>query len=203
MNFELGSRYADMLMENGIADSVDIIYGPLFDPFPIVSKIVSTIPEYEFETEKKPQINQTTVNLEASLHEENGDPITINSSVELRPSIDPTEKGWDFGTLPITLQRYDPNHPYVEYPIHDVRKADNWDQAILFAQMTTCINLLNLRACCTTIFETNGWIRWSSGTDGSFLLFPILPLLTFLYVIVFCRLIKHNYMSNLQKRPFS
>ena len=33
-------------------------------------------------------------------------------------------------------------------------------------------------------------------------LFPILPLLTFLYVIVFCRLVKKNYMSNLQKTAF-
>lgn len=30
LNFELGSRYADMLVEEGLADSVDIIYGPSY-----------------------------------------------------------------------------------------------------------------------------------------------------------------------------
>ncbi len=28
------------------------------------------------------------------------------------------------------------------------------------------------RACCTMIFESNRWIRWLSGTDGSILCFP-------------------------------
>jgi len=85
-------------------DSYDQIYGPMFNPSGISSKIVSIIPGHEFQSDVRPEESTTPVNLELSLISQNGQPITINSSNELRCVINPLNNGWNFGTKPITLE---------------------------------------------------------------------------------------------------
>jgi len=89
-------------------DDNDRIYGPLFNPFPIVSKVVSIVDPNELQSDWRPENSLSYRNLELSLHSESGAPIYVNSSNNyLEFVIDPTSRGWDFGNKPITLQQQD------------------------------------------------------------------------------------------------
>ena len=102
-------------------DPLDKLYNPIFNPSGVIAKIISRVPE-ELQSNYIP-LDANLVNEELSLHSENGNPISVNSRNELICSIDPLNKGYDFGDKPITLWERDMNDPNVVYFLADVRKV--------------------------------------------------------------------------------
>jgi len=114
-------------------DSYDSLYDPLFSPSGISSKIVSIIPDYEFDVDSRPEDSISSVYLETSLISQSGSSIVVSGlENELRLDMPFAEEfGWDFGTKPITFQQYDPIDPNACYPIYDVRKEINLNGGVI------------------------------------------------------------------------
>ncbi len=117
-------------------DGSDNIYGPLFSPYGVKSKIVSIIPSYELAADVRPRGSKSPIYLELSIHRQNGNPTTISASNYLSFELFEYDSGsqWvneNFGTLPITLQQYDPCDANACYPEYDVRKVINLEGGII------------------------------------------------------------------------
>jgi len=108
-------------------DAADVLYSG--NPSVVESKIVSVIldpasrSERELEVDTRPKNNAMELQLELSLVCPEGSihfPAATTNELRFRlPG-----RGWgnDFALLPITIQRYDPAAPSVQYPIYDVRR---------------------------------------------------------------------------------
>lgn len=103
-------------------DSYDSPYTALFNPSGIAAKIISKVEAQELDIDQRPENSTSNVNLELSLISSNGQPITINSTNELRCNLPLAGMGYDFGTKPITIQQYDPDNTSRKYPLYDVRR---------------------------------------------------------------------------------
>jgi len=91
----------------GYDDIYDHEYGFMSGPTDVFSKIISKIPGYELDVDSRPLDSNTSINLELSLHSENGQPISITSGNELICNLPLEYLGYDFGSKPITLQQQD------------------------------------------------------------------------------------------------
>lgn len=80
----------------------DIIYG--VPPFTKNTKIVSIVQDYKLVNDARPIDSITPVNLEISLHSQNGSDIVINN-VENKLAINFPVADWKFGRKPISLWR--------------------------------------------------------------------------------------------------
>lgn len=94
------------------------------------TKLISEADGHELELDARP-VDNTSVDIESSLHSQSGNPITINSGNEFRCSMPYADQGYNFGTKPITLQQYDPCDPNACYPEYDVRKVINLEGGVI------------------------------------------------------------------------
>lgn len=104
----------------GIND-FDHIYGAMYNPSGVASKIVSKVDGKELDVDSRPENSTSMIYLELSLILQRGGTIKTSSSNELRLSM-PLE-GYNFGTKTITLQQYNPQNPNASYPFYDVREV--------------------------------------------------------------------------------
>lgn len=89
-------------------DSDDRIYSPIFNSSGIISKIVSTIPGYELQSDYRPFSNNTPTYLKTSLHSQNGYSIIVsNLKNDIILNLDPNNQGYTFGSQPIYLMKTD------------------------------------------------------------------------------------------------
>jgi len=112
------------------APDYDTDYNPLWTPSGFKTKLISVVDGHELEYDSRP-LDNDYVGLELSLHDKEGDPITVTSNNYLEFTIDPQGNGWDFGAEPITLQQYDPCDANACYPEYDVRKVINLDGGVI------------------------------------------------------------------------
>lgn len=96
----------------------DHIYGAMFNPSNVASKIISNVSETELDVDSRPLDSSTTFYFELSLVSQSGNPITISSSNELRLSL-PLEE-YEFEDKTLTIQRYDPEG-IENYKSYDVK----------------------------------------------------------------------------------
>ncbi len=104
-------------------DSLDRNYSPRnFSPNGKGSKIVSIVDSNELKVDAKPEDSNTPVNLELSLHKQDGSSmILVNHENSLKFSYAP-HPDWEFGTEPITYWEKDPCDPNYACLVANVRK---------------------------------------------------------------------------------
>ncbi len=101
--------------------------------------VFSLLPADQNEGERKlqedcrPKGNIGKVDLRLQLTTWSGYQLTFPAATanELRISMPSASQGFRFGSLCVTLQRYDPAHPDVEYPLWDVRKIIEKNAGVL------------------------------------------------------------------------
>jgi len=113
-------------------DSKDSIYYAMFDPDGKSSKIISNITGYELDLDARPLNSLSTIYLELSLHSQSGGALSVsNVTNELRLSIDPNNKGWNFANKTLTLQQYNPSNTSESFPSYDVRDVIENDGGVI------------------------------------------------------------------------
>jgi len=113
-------------------DYYDSHYSTLFSPSGKKTKIISRITGYELRVDTRAINSLSTIYLELSLHSQSGGALSVsNVTNELRLSIDPNNKGWNFANKTLTLQQYNPSNTSESFPSYDVRDVIENDGGVI------------------------------------------------------------------------
>ena len=138
-DYEFGKGYHASFHWSGGTDGLDYYdayYSTFFSPSGKATKIISNITGYELRVDTRSLTSTSTVYLELSLHTQSGSSVTFsNVTNELRLSIDPNNKGWDFASKTLTIQQYDPNNTSASYTSYDVRDVIDDGGVITLARL--------------------------------------------------------------------
>ncbi len=128
----------DIFQWDGALETVedyDHIYGAMFNPSNIASKVISKAGSSELDVDSRPLGTTSTIYLELALVSQSGAAVEINSENQL--ILDFPLAGYTFGSETITIQQYDPNDTSAVYPSYGVRDViQNQEGTIVLGNIT-------------------------------------------------------------------
>ena len=136
---ELGKGYHTTFHQSGGTDELDYYdayYSAFFSPSGKSTKIISRITDYELRVDTRGVDSTSTIYLELSFHTQSGGSVTLTDVAnELRLSIDPNNKGWNFANKTLTIQQYNPSNTSESFTSYDVREVIDDGGVITLARL--------------------------------------------------------------------